>query len=91
MKISSYDSFEKVIKCFVDEKINIVFWNNVGLSFYLYTFDEIYNQFFCNYMKDFLEFKFHIYNCQYYPDNKKYLMICDDNKAYFCYNDKDFI
>ena len=91
IKISFYDSTEKIIKCFVDEKITIIFLNNFGLSFYLYTFDEIYKDFFCNYINDSKEFKFQIYNCQYYPQNKKYLMICDDNKAYFCNDDKDVI
>ena len=42
IKVSSYDSVEKIVKCFIDEKINVVFNNNNGLSFYLYTFDEVF-------------------------------------------------
>ena len=91
MKVSFYDSSETIVKCFVDEKINIVFSNNFCLSFYLYTFDEIYKDYFCNYINDFKKFKFHICNCQYYPKNKIYLMICNDNKVYHFNNDEDFI
>jgi len=91
IKVSYYDSLEKIVKIFVDEKINIVYWNNNGNSFYLYTFDEIINNFFCDFTKDFKAFKLKINFCQYYPQIKKYLMICSDNKAYFLNNDKNFI
>ena len=91
MKVSFYDSTEKIVKCFVDEKINIVFWNNNGLSFHLYTFDEICNNFFCDFTDDLKAFTIKINFCQYYPQNKKYLMICSDNKASFFNNDKYFI
>ena len=91
IKVSYYDSHEKIIKIFIDEKINIVYWNNNGLSFYLYTFDEIIKNFFCDFTKDYKAFELKINFCQYYPQIKKYLMICSDNKAYFLKNDKDFI
>ena len=91
IKVSSFGSVEKIVKCFIDEKINIVFNNNNGLSFYLYTFDEVCSKFFCDFTKDLKAFKIKIISCQYYPQNKKYLMICSGNKAYFFYNDKNFI
>ena len=91
IKVSLYESPEKIIKCFVDEKVNIVFKNNNGLSFYLYTFDEIFSNFYCDFTDDFQAFTIKINNCQYYPQNKKYLMICSDNKASFFNNDKGFI
>ena len=91
MKVSSYVSNEKIVKCFVDEKINIIFGNNTASNFYLYTFDEICENFCCDPKKDLKTKEIKICNCQYYPQNKKYLMICSDNKASFLNNDRDYI
>ena len=88
IKVSLYNSHEKIVKCFVNETFNIIFWNNNGLSFYIYTFDEIYNNFFCEFTNDFKAFGIKIISCHYYPKYKKYLMICSDNKAYFFNNNK---
>ena len=83
IKISVYSSNENIVKCFVGEKINVIFWNNNGLSFYLYTFEEICDNFFCGLTKDLDNFEIRINSCQYYPQNKKYLMIGSDNKSYY--------
>ena len=83
IKISVYSSNENIVKCFVGEKINVIFWNNSGLSFYLYTFEEICDNFFCGLTKDLDNFEIRINSCQYYPQNKKYLMIGSDNKSYY--------
>ena len=90
LKVSIYDNFPvKIVKCFVDEKINIIFRNRNALSFYLYTFEEIINNFYCDFTNDFEDLN--INSCQYYPQNKQYLMICSNNKAYFFDNDNNFI
>ena len=91
IKVSLYETYEKVIKCFVDEKINIVFKNNNGLTFNFYTFDEICTNFFCDFREDYNGVEIKINFCQYYPHNKKFLMLCSDNKSSFLNNDKDFI
>ena len=91
MKISLYEINEKIIKCFTDEYINVVHLNNNGFSFYLYSFDVPKDSFYCDFTKDSKALNFKIMYCQYYPKNKKYLMISSNNKASFYYNDKDYI
>ena len=89
--LSFYDSPGEIIKCFVDEKINIVFWNTNGLTFYLYTFDEIYKDFYCDFNKDSKGVRININYCQYYPKYQKYLMVCTNNKVLFFNNDNNYV
>ena len=91
IKISFYEYPKKIVKCFVDEKINIIFENSNGFSFHLYTFDELFENFFCEFNSDVTDLKVKINYCQYYPKIKKYLIICSDNKASFFDNDNNFI
>ena len=91
IKISFYEYPKKIVKCFVDEKINIIFENSNGFSFHLYTFDELCENFFCDFNSDVTDLKVKINYCQYYPKIKKYLIICSDNKASFFDNDNNFI
>ena len=89
--VSSYGSREKIVKCFMDEKFNVVHMNNNSLSFDLYSFDNISKCFYIEFTKDYRGWKIKINYCQYYPKIKKYLMINDDCKAYFYENKKDSI
>ena len=94
MKISFYEVNQKIIKCFVDEYINVVHLNNNGFSYNLYSlnsFDKPKEDFYCDFNKDSKDLELKIYFSQYYPKNKKYLMISSDNKASFFNNDKDYI
>ena len=91
IKISFYEGIQKIIKCFSNEKMNIIVDNNNGFSFYLYTFDELCNNFYCDFTKDYKAFEIKINHCQYYPKKKKYLMICSHNKSFFYNNDNDYI
>ena len=90
IRISFDESYEKIIKCFVDEKINIIFANKNGVSFYLYTFDEIYENLLC-FSEDVKLMDIKVNNCQYYPQNKTYLMILSNNNAFFVENDNNLI
>ena len=83
IQISCYENSKKIIKCFIDEKINIIHINNNIFSFYLYTFDEIYKSQYCEFIKDFQGLKLYIKECFYFPQIKTYLMFCNDNKIYF--------
>ena len=91
VKVSFFEGHEKIVKCFVNNKINILFTNNNGISFHLYTFDDTSNNFFCDFEENNKPKIVSIKNCQYYPQIKKYLIICTDNKAYFYNNDGDYI
>ena len=89
--ISSSESRLKIVKCFMDEKINIVVTNNNTFSYYLYSFDNPCKNLYFEFTKDFKGWTININFCQYYPKIKKYLMINDDNKAYFYENKNDLI
>ena len=90
IKVSSYEADSrnlKIIKCFADEKINIVFWNNNIFNFELYNLDNICNFSFYDFNRNDVSTEVKINSCQYYPKIKKYLMISSDNKASFFIND----
>ena len=89
--ISSSESRLKIVKCFMDEKINIVVTNNNTFSYYLYSFDNPCKNLYFEFTKDFKGWTININFCQYYSKIKKYLMINDDNKAYFYENKNDLI
>ena len=74
-----------------DEKINIVVTNNNTFSYYLYSFDNPCKNLYFEFTKDFKGWTININFCQYYSKIKKYLMINDDNKAYFYENKNDLI
>ena len=90
IRVSSYEADSrnlKIIKCFADEKINIVFWNNNIFNFELYNLDNICNFSFYDFNRNDVSTEVKINSCQYYPKIKKYLMISSDNKASFFIND----
>ena len=91
MQISLYEVNKEIIKCFVDENINVVHLNNNIFSFYLYSFDIPRESFYCDFTKESKSLTFNINHCQYFPKNKKYLIISSNNKASFFYDDKDEI
>ena len=91
MMISFYETHENIVKCFTEEKFNIVLWNNNVLSYPLYSFDEACRLFYCDFTKDLKAWTIKINSCQYFPKNKIYLMISSNNKATFLENNKDFI
>ena len=91
MQISLYEVNKEIIKCFVDENINVVHLNNNIFSFYLYSFDIPRESFYCDFTKESKSLTFNINHCQYFPKNKKYLIISSNNKASFFYDDKDNI
>ena len=91
INISSHETYLKIIKCFTDEKINIIFWNNNIMSFPLYSFNEMSKYFFYGSKGDYVHIENKINDCQYYPQIKKYLMICSDNKASFFNNDDNYV
>ena len=91
MRISLHETNEKIVKCFLDEKFNVVLWNNNGFSFYLYSFDKSVESFCCNSTKDSKSLTIKINYCQYFQKNEKYLMISSNNKASFFHDNKDFI
>ena len=91
MMISFYETHENIVKCFTEEKFNIVLWNNNVLSYPLYSFDEACRLFYCDFTKDLKAWTIKINSCQYFPKNKIYLIISSNNKATFLENNKDFI
>ena len=89
MKISLYEINQKIIKCFIDEYISVIHLNNNGFIYYLYSFEEPKESFYCDFTKDSKALNSNIRFCQYYPKNKKYLMISSNNKAAFFCEDKN--
>ena len=89
--VSSYGSRLKIVKCFMDEKFNVIHTNNNFINFSLYSLDNILKCFYIEFTKDYRGWTIKINFCQYYPKIKKFLMINDDNKAYFYENKKDSI
>ena len=90
MQITLYVVNKDIIKCFVDEYINVVHLNNNIFSYYSYSFDEPRESFYCD-TKDSKSLSFNINHCQYFPKNKKYLIIYSNNKASFFYEDENDI
>ena len=83
IKISAYESREKIINIFLDEKIVIIHSNNNGFIFDLYTFDNVDSSFYCDFFKESKGIQKKIEYCYFYPRINKYLMICQDNKGHF--------
>ena len=92
IKISAYESREKIINIFLDEKIVIIHSNNNGFIFDLYTFDNVDSSFYCDFFKESKGIQKKIEYCYFYPRINKYLMICQDNKGHFyeIENENDF-
>ena len=91
LNISNFASPQKIVKCFLDEKINMVFGNKNGFSFKLYAFDDKCESFYLDFKDVDKSWQIKINDCQYYPQIKNYLMIRSDYKAYFFENKEEYI
>ena len=94
IRVSSSESAENIVKCYVDEKILVIISNGNIFSHTCYDLYELSNNTFSDYIDSYEELNvssLSIKYCKHYPKIKKLLLIYTDNKISFQKIDNNFL
>ena len=89
--VTSFESSKKIIRFFVEEKVNIVNEIRNIFSYKCYDFYKLYDIIYCEYIDNLIKNRIDIIYCCYYAKIKKMLILYNDNKIVFQKIDQNFI